>query len=125
MDGMGSMDSGRSERHGMATAEKEAASVAAVTPGNARGGTLAFDDDWEEYDPKSGLTFTHHMIAGSCAGLMEHVFMYPVDTLKVRSPPSCHRVRVSRHPHDLRGAVVDACQRASQPDSLASTARVA
>ena len=44
----------------------------------------SFEDDWEEYDPKSGLTFTDHMIAGSCAGLMEHVVMYPVDTLKVR-----------------------------------------
>jgi hypothetical protein len=44
-----------------------------------------YDDDWEEYDPKSGLTFTHHMVAGSCAGLMEHVLMYPVDTMKVRA----------------------------------------
>ena len=46
--------------------------------------TSSFEDDWEEYDPKSGLTFTDHMIAGSCAGLMEHIVMYPVDTLKVR-----------------------------------------
>eukprot|EP01029_Cantina_marsupialis_P009478 TRINITY_DN2205_c1_g1_i1.p1 TRINITY_DN2205_c1_g1~~TRINITY_DN2205_c1_g1_i1.p1 ORF type:complete len:351 (+),score=84.72 TRINITY_DN2205_c1_g1_i1:110-1162(+) len=39
------------------------------------------DDDWEEWDPSKG-SFVHHMIAGSCAGLMEHAAMFPVDTLK-------------------------------------------
>lgn len=53
----------------------------------------AFDDDWEEYSPESGLSLHHHMLAGSMAGLSEHVVMYPVDTVKVRlltsPPPAC------------------------------------
>ena len=40
------------------------------------------DDDWEEYDPSRG-TFLEHMIAGSIAGVVEHVAMFPVDTYKV------------------------------------------
>lgn len=40
------------------------------------------DEDWEEYDPSSGLTFVDHMLAGSMAGVMEHVAMFPVDTVK-------------------------------------------
>ena len=36
--------------------------------------------DWEEY--KSG-SFVHHMIAGSAAGVSEHVLMFPLDTYKV------------------------------------------
>lgn len=41
------------------------------------------DDDleWEEWNPKK-LSFVNHMIAGSSAGLAEHVTMFPVDTLK-------------------------------------------
>jgi hypothetical protein len=40
------------------------------------------DEDWEEWDPSKG-SFMHHMIAGSCAGVMEHVAMFPLDTYKV------------------------------------------
>lgn len=39
------------------------------------------DDDWEEWDGRS--SFVHHMIAGSAAGVAEHLCMYPVDTFKV------------------------------------------
>ena len=39
------------------------------------------DVDWEEWDP-SRISFVHHMIAGSVAGLAEHVTIYPVDTIK-------------------------------------------
>lgn len=39
------------------------------------------DLEWEEWDP-SKLTFTHHMIAGSFAGMAEHVSIFPLDTLK-------------------------------------------
>lgn len=42
--------------------------------------------DHDEWDPSQG-TFAEHMVAGSCAGLGEHVVMYPVDTIKVR--PLC------------------------------------
>jgi len=38
-------------------------------------------EDWEEWDPKR-LPFINHMIAGSCAGLAEHVTVFPIDTLK-------------------------------------------
>ena len=36
----------------------------------------------EDYDPNSGLTMIDHMVAGSFAGMMEHVAMFPVDTIK-------------------------------------------
>ena len=41
------------------------------------------DDDleWEEWNP-SKITFVNHMIAGSVAGLVEHVTIYPIDTIK-------------------------------------------
>ncbi|CAE7942234.1 mcfF, partial [Symbiodinium sp. KB8] len=39
------------------------------------------DEDWEEWDPSKG-SFVHHMIAGSAAGVMEHVAMFPLDTYK-------------------------------------------
>lgn len=38
--------------------------------------------DWEERDVNS-LSFVKHCIAGACAGIMEHMGLYPVDTLKV------------------------------------------
>jgi solute carrier family 25 (mitochondrial iron transporter), member 28/37 len=41
------------------------------------------DDDleWEEWNP-TRISFIHHMIAGSAAGLAEHVSVFPIDTLK-------------------------------------------
>lgn len=39
------------------------------------------DDDWEEWDP-SKISFVNHMIAGSFAGLAEHVSIFPIDTVK-------------------------------------------
>jgi len=41
------------------------------------------DLEWEEWDP-SKTTFTTHMIAGSFAGLAEHVAIFPLDTLKTQ-----------------------------------------
>lgn len=40
------------------------------------------DDDWEHWDPSRG-SFAQHVIAGSCAGVLEHTVMFPVDTFKV------------------------------------------
>lgn len=40
-----------------------------------------FDDDWEEWSPEKG-SFVHHMIAGSFAGVAEHVAMFPLDSYK-------------------------------------------
>lgn len=39
------------------------------------------DLEWEEWDPNR-ISFIHHMIAGSCAGLAEHISIFPIDTLK-------------------------------------------
>lgn len=36
----------------------------------------------EEWSPDSKLSFTHHMVAGSLAGLAEHITTFPIDTLK-------------------------------------------
>lgn len=36
--------------------------------------------DWE--DNASNIPFFKHMIAGSMAGFLEHVAMFPVDTIK-------------------------------------------
>ena len=39
-----------------------------------------FDDDWEEWDGKS--PFWVHCVAGSVAGVAEHVLVYPLDTVR-------------------------------------------
>jgi solute carrier family 25 iron transporter 28/37 len=39
------------------------------------------DEEWEVWD-SSKMTFLHHMIAGSIAGLAEHVSVFPLDTIK-------------------------------------------
>lgn len=38
--------------------------------------------EWEEWD--KSVPFWQHAVAGSCAGVMEHVAMYPIDTVKTR-----------------------------------------
>jgi hypothetical protein len=53
-----------------------------------------FDDDWEEWDPHQS-SFLTHTIAGSCAGVMEHVGMFPVDTYKVRPLLAFSRIAAS------------------------------
>ena len=40
------------------------------------------DLDWEEWDSSGGLSFTHHCLAGSFAGVAEHTLLYPLDTVK-------------------------------------------
>jgi len=37
--------------------------------------------EWEEWNPAQ-LPFVHHMIAGSIAGLAEHISLFPIDTVK-------------------------------------------
>ena len=41
-------------------------------------------EDWEEWD-QSKVPFVNHMIAGSFAGLAEHVTVFPIDTLKTHA----------------------------------------
>merc|ERR1719323_1798349 len=38
--------------------------------------------EWEEWDRRT--PFWQHAVAGSCAGVMEHVAMYPIDMVKTR-----------------------------------------
>jgi len=40
-----------------------------------------FDFDVDEWDPKTG-PLSHHIIAGSIAGIAEHIVMFPADTIK-------------------------------------------
>ena len=52
--------------------------------------------EWEEWDPYD-VPFWKHAVAGSMAGIMEHVAMYPVDTVKTRmqaAPTSLTSVRL-------------------------------
>ena len=37
--------------------------------------------EWEEWNPAK-ISFGRHMIAGSLAGLAEHVSLFPIDTIK-------------------------------------------
>ena len=41
-------------------------------------------EDWEDWD-RTKLPFINHMIAGSFAGLAEHVTVFPIDTLKTHA----------------------------------------
>jgi hypothetical protein len=45
--------------------------------------STVIDEDWEEWTPEKG-SFLHHMMAGSAAGVAEHVSIFPIDTIKVR-----------------------------------------
>ena len=45
--------------------------------------TMVMDEDWEEWTPEKG-SFVNHMLAGSAAGVAEHVSIFPIDTVKVR-----------------------------------------
>ena len=60
--------------------------------------------EWETWDPAKG-PFWHHAVAGSCAGVMEHLAMFPVVVAdKVASLPlavavSFCAVRTTRHVH--------------------------
>jgi solute carrier family 25 iron transporter 28/37 len=56
------------------------------------------DLEWEEWDPSS-LSFSDHMLAGSFAGLAEHVSIFPMDTLKTNMQCSrCDNNQTGRPP---------------------------
>ena len=42
--------------------------------------------DSDEYETLPTASMSTHMCAGALAGIMEHAVMYPVDSVKVRSP---------------------------------------
>lgn len=48
-----------------------------------------WDEDRFEWETRHDTTpFFHHAIAGSCAGIMEHIGMFPLDTVKTRMQAS-------------------------------------
>ncbi|VEU38638.1 unnamed protein product [Pseudo-nitzschia multistriata] len=53
-------------------------------------GTVDFDDDWEEWDGTS--PFWVHCVAGSMAGVAEHILVYPLDTVRthIQVCAACH-----------------------------------
>lgn len=57
-------------------APAEKASSAAVVEGDL---VLRFEE-WEEWD--QSVPLWRHAVAGSCAGVVEHIGMYPLDTIK-------------------------------------------
>lgn len=51
---------------------------------DAKPDNISIEDqlEWEDY--KGDIPFWKHAIAGSCAGVAEHVLMFPLDTAKTR-----------------------------------------
>eukprot|EP00531_Pseudo-nitzschia_arenysensis_P011222 CAMPEP_0116140914 /NCGR_PEP_ID=MMETSP0329-20121206/14108_1 /TAXON_ID=697910 /ORGANISM="Pseudo-nitzschia arenysensis, Strain B593" /LENGTH=227 /DNA_ID=CAMNT_0003636073 /DNA_START=47 /DNA_END=727 /DNA_ORIENTATION=+ len=54
--------------------------VATTTTTTTTTPTTTFDEEWEEWDGNS--PFWVHCVAGSMAGVAEHVFVYPLDTVR-------------------------------------------
>ena len=54
-------------------------------------------DYLDEYDPDRGIPFSTHLVAGSGAGLAEHLFVFPLDTVKTHAQcvGSCGRTQVA------------------------------
>ena len=72
-----------------AAAPRQEPRASAASAASAAPSTLSADEveeqlEWEEYRATGGFSFAKHMVAGSCAGVAEHLCMYPVDTFKVR-----------------------------------------
>ncbi|CAI5724567.1 unnamed protein product [Peronospora effusa] len=53
------------------------------------------DEDWEEWTPEKG-SFINHMLAGSAAGVAEHVSIFPIDTVKTHM--QCQQCPVNGKP---------------------------
>lgn len=68
-----------SERNRSATSDRVHASAEPVDVGEE----LEEELEWEDWNGRG--SFGHHMIAGSAAGVVEHLAMFPVDTYKVRA----------------------------------------
>ncbi|KAG6966862.1 hypothetical protein JG688_00006555 [Phytophthora aleatoria] len=58
----------------------------------------ALDEDWEEWTPEKG-SFVNHMLAGSAAGVAEHVSIFPIDTVKTHM--QCQHCPVNGKPIKL------------------------
>ncbi|KAL3810983.1 hypothetical protein ACHAXA_008569 [Cyclostephanos tholiformis] len=66
-------------------ASSPSSSASCPPPGPPPGAAAVVLDDleWEEWDAStSPLSFGHHCLAGSFAGVMEHTLLYPLDTVK-------------------------------------------
>lgn len=60
--------------------------------------STVIDEDWEEWTPEKG-SFLNHMMAGSAAGVAEHVSIFPVDTIKTHM--QCQRCPSNGNPIQL------------------------
>ncbi|KAG3181656.1 hypothetical protein PC128_g15034 [Phytophthora cactorum] len=58
----------------------------------------SLDEDWEEWTPEKG-SFVNHMLAGSAAGVAEHVSIFPIDTVKTHM--QCQHCPVNGKPIKL------------------------
>jgi len=57
--------------------------------GSPQADSAEFDEDAFEWEVRKSTTpFWQHAMAGSCAGVMEHVCMFPLDTVKTRMQAS-------------------------------------
>lgn len=59
------------------------ASESSSSSSSEAGGSSSFEEALEWEDWKGDIPFVHHAIAGSCAGIAEHVATFPLDTIKV------------------------------------------
>jgi solute carrier family 25 iron transporter 28/37 len=66
------------------------------TPDGSVGGAVSDEGgfEWEVRD-RASTPFIRHAVAGSCAGVMEHVSMYPVDTVKTHMQASRAKIGVA------------------------------
>lgn len=75
--------------------------------------TPSLDEDWEEWTPEKG-SFINHMMAGSAAGVAEHVSIFPIDTIKVS---------IERHMQSSRRVSMIDWRRLCRPTCSASGAQ--
>lgn len=55
------------------------------------------DDEWLDWETKPDhVPMWKHMIAGSCAGIMEHLGMFPVDTVKTHIQASGRNLQFAK-----------------------------
>ena len=55
--------------------------------GMSMAGEHVMELEWEEWDGTG--SYVHHCVAGSFAGVAEHVLLYPVDTIKTQMQAFC------------------------------------
>lgn len=88
------------------------------------------DLEWEEWDSTGGLSFTHHCLAGSFAGVAEHTLLYPLDTVKTcwqsqvlhRAAGGGNNIATGCDPCSVHQTVNKLAHNNSQPSAAAAAA---